>query len=278
MRTGIAALIPREHGAWAMLITAFAAGLALARGVSWLTLASAGAALAAFLLRDSLVILFRQAWIWKQPHAESTPARWLVLALGATLAGCGAALISVRSWPVLAAFGAGAGLLTAAAVILTVRNRQRSPWMQVAVAIGLNAAAPAAWISVRTDFSPALWWLWAMLSVNSVAGVLTVHARLAAKHAQKTHDLEFVAQARWAAGIAIAAIVVAAATGAMRTPWLVLIGAVSAAVYTFDLVRLRRVDELSVPLRRVGLRAMFFSTLYAAAVVMCLATTAPASA
>jgi 4-hydroxybenzoate polyprenyltransferase len=263
-------LIPREHGAWAMLGTAFIAGLVLARGVTWLTLVAAGAVVAAFLIRDSLVVIGRQRFVWRQPKPETAVARRFASALAVVLAACGAMLALARPWAVIAAFGMGAAALTALATFMTVRNRQRSPWMQMAVAIGLNASALAAWISVRPEIDRTVLWLWALLSANSIAGVETVHARLDARQALRTKDSHAVMVSRRNALIAIAALLAAGCAAVTWERWLIAPVIVAAAFYLWDLWKQRGAQELAVPLRRVGLIAMSFSIAYAAAVVALL--------
>src|SRR5579871_3946985 len=99
-RTGSPAhrtFFPREHGATAMLLTPFAAAAVLSRTTSWQELAALIASAMLFAMKDPLVVLARQRWVWKQAHPETHPAlRWALAEL-AVMGLCGAAL--VRSGP-----------------------------------------------------------------------------------------------------------------------------------------------------------------------------------
>src|SRR4051812_12641188 len=91
-------LIPREHGATAMLLTPFCAAAILLRQFYWQELVALTAIAASLAIKDSLVVIARQRFVWKQPHAETGNAKRAATLLGTILLACAAALALVRGW------------------------------------------------------------------------------------------------------------------------------------------------------------------------------------
>ncbi|MBZ5604728.1 MAG: YwiC-like family protein, partial [Acidobacteriia bacterium] len=152
--------VPREHGATAMLLTPFFAAAILLRSIYWQEVVVLIAIVCAFAIKDPLVVIARQRLVWKQPHAETKAAVrsaviefWLMIA-------CGIALLATRDWRPLVALFAGAAGFTAVAVRLTVRNRQRSEWFQVASAVGLSSTSIAACLAAVGEIPQWCWMLW----------------------------------------------------------------------------------------------------------------------
>ena len=265
-------MLPREHGAWGMLALPFLSATALARGWDAMTLPAALAVLGAFCIREPLVVLGRQVFVWRERKPESaTAARFLALNV-IVLAAASALLLRYRNWRLLLALGAAAGALLVVATLLTVFNRQRSVWLQVVSAVGLSASALAAWLAVRPRLEPTAWWLWAVHSAYSTAAVLVVHARLDGRVALKRP--EHSRQAAQALRSAYTAQAVLLGIGGLCVlggqPLLALPLLLAAGSHTIQLGNLRRPDSHTVPLRRVGLRALALSIACSILVVMAL--------
>src|SRR5579883_1024311 len=135
--------IPREHGATAMLLTPFFAAAILLKQVYWPEIVALVAIACAFAIKDPLVVIARQRFVWKQPHPETGVAWRSAVAEFAVLAICGVALLAVRDWRPFIVLFIGAGAFTILAVTLNVRNKQRSEWFQVASAAALTATSLA---------------------------------------------------------------------------------------------------------------------------------------
>src|SRR5579871_4902902 len=104
--------IPREHGATAMLLTPFFGAAILLRDVYWPELFALLAIAASFAIKDPLVVLARQRFLWKQAHPETRDAKRAAAILAAILLTCGAALITERGWQPWIPFIAAAGAFT----------------------------------------------------------------------------------------------------------------------------------------------------------------------
>lgn len=260
-------LVPREHGAWAMLLLPFLSALVLARRLDWETVPASGAALLLFLVREPLVVLWRQAATWKDRRPETTAA-WRSLICYAPAIAVAAALLFWRlpAGPLLA-LSLMAGVLLLSSTYLVVHNRRRSLALQVSSAAGLSASAVLAWLSVRPQVEEAVLWLWGLQFAHSTAAVLAVHARLEARIAVRaSRDLD---KARCRAVVAQALLLAGAALlGALGKWGLAAALALSGGVHSTDLWRLRNRRFVEIPLQRVGLRELAISTAVSALLLM----------
>lgn len=260
-------MIPREHGAWSMLLTPFVAAAVLAKRWSWVEIAALAAVVAAFLAKEPMIVLARQRFVWKLRRPESDVAwRWLA-GEAAVLAVSGA--VFLRVWPP-AALGLLAGsacAFSALAVTLTVRNRQRAAWLQIVSAAALTSSSLAACLSALGKLPAWSWLLWASCAAQAAAGILVVHARLDARRAARDSRAAPAGSRRAAAGVVamlpVVALVLAltgraTAAGAFLLPF---------AAYCFELRRQRDPESLRMPLRTAGLQAMTLSITFTALIV-----------
>lgn len=263
-----ASFVPREHGATAMLLTPFFAAAILLRQVSWQELAALLAATCALVIKDPLVVIARQRFLWKMEHPETRPAVRAAAWEAALMSVCAISLLLTRDWRPLLALFAGAGAFTALAVLVNLRNRQRSEWFQVASAAALSSSAAAACLAVRGAVPVWCWWLWALSALQATAGIFVVHARLDAKIAGRKGQSAARGSRRAAMILVTALLATAAACGFLGRWWLTTALVLAAAGYRFDLQRQRDPAQLQTPLKRVGMEALTLSTFYALAVVI----------
>lgn len=259
-------LLPREHGATAMLFTPMLCAAILLREWRWTELATFSAVVAALEAREPLLVLARQHFVWKQPHPETGAAwRWLFGWL-AVLAVCGRALTT--TWPVeaMAAFGVGAAAFLLLTVAVTVKNRQRSTLFQLFGAVALTSTSVAISLSVSGFVETWCWWLWLLMAMQSAAGILVVHARLDARIASRgtVPAPQVNRRAAWAAlGLMAGAAIPAAMQG---SGWIAGALLLAAAGYSYELRCQRDPGNLQLPLTTVGLRALALAMLFAALV------------
>jgi hypothetical protein len=255
-------MVPREHGAWSMLLVPFAGALLLARRWDVSLIPSTIAMLTVFLVREPLLVLARQRWVWRESRPESiTALRWLAVESALiVLAGCW--LLMLWPWWVVACFGGMAALLTALVVWLTINNRQRSIALQTASAAGLAASPLAVSLAVNRSIHEWAIWLWLLSTAHSTASILVVHARLETRIAARVPGKPAASlKPAWAAqGALLAGGLLCLISG--RT-MLAAALFVSASVHVWDL----RTLQQATPLRTVGLRAMALSILFAAVVL-----------
>lgn len=258
-------MMPREHGATAMLLIPFFAAAILARELRWSEVAALLAVFCVFAAKDPLVVLARQRWIWKQRRPETDVAiRWLI-GEGLILAGCGVVL--AFSWPLwlLVAVGIGAAAFSAIAVYVNVRNRQRSTLFQIVSAFAICSSSVAACVSATGRVQPWCWWLWALCGLQSAAGIFVVHARLDARIAARKGGSTSQASAVLACIILIAA---SSVSVILHQRWIAIALLIAAAAYRYDLQRQKKAESLQMPLKSVGLQAMSLSIAYALMLVV----------
>lgn len=271
------AYLPREHGAWGLLFQPFIAAAVVAGQWTWLYFPALALALLGFLLKEPLIVVVRQRFLWKRETEETGQAvRWTLILLAGIGIGAAAiiALSRVDGRVFAMLIGAG-GVLTVTAVWMTVRNRQRSMALQIASAAGLGSTALLAALVATGSIPGWAWILWAILTAHAVAAIPVVHVRLELK-ARKI-DVAAVTR-RWAIGWQV--IEAAAAGGLMAAGEyrLAMPLAFSAILNWTELRRLTAPEELAVPVKRVGLRLLAISLIHtalAASSVMVAASGSP---
>jgi hypothetical protein len=254
--------LPREHGATAMLLTPIFGVAILARSWRWSELAVLVAAFAALSAKDPAVVLMRQRFVWKQRSPESSVAsRWLV--------GWGVVLLAsvsmlLASWPLTAfvAVGAGVAAFACLAIAVNLKNRQRSTLFQIVSAAALTSTSLATCISALGSIPRWCWWFWALMAIQTSAGILVVHARLDARIALRkatggSHQFRRAAEA--ALGFLMCA---ALAAAILKNVWIGSALVLAVAGYTYDLIRQKDPVSLQLPLKTVGQQALMLSTLY----------------
>lgn len=209
-----ALVVPREHGAWGMLLVPLATGAAagLMRGGQPLPLAIfTTAAMAVFWLRTPV-----ESWLGTTPlHAQSAAERRVVLVFILFLSAIAGLMLAALFWEgrnrSLLPLGAVAVLAFVVQAALKKLSRNLRMAAQVTGALGLTAAAPAAYMVVTGRFdsiAAGLWlanWLFAGDQIHFVQ--LRIHAARAAGWKEKLQRgrLFFAGQFAMLLALAVAA-------------------------------------------------------------------------
>jgi hypothetical protein len=260
--------LPREHGATAMLITPIVCAAILARTWRWAELATLAAAFSALAIKDPLVVLARQRFVWKQRHPETAAAiRWFI---GWVVVLAVSGLVLLFAWPVkaTAAMALGVAVFSLLAVFVNLKNRQRSTLYQIASAAALTSTSLATSLSAAGTIKPWCWWLWLFLALQATAGILVVHARLDARIALRSarpSGNEFRRAAQISL-LVLAAVAIAAATRGLI--FICAAFAAAAAFYAYDLYAQRNPAALQLPLSSVGRRALALSSIYSVLLIL----------
>jgi hypothetical protein len=261
---------PREHGATAMLLTPFAAAAVLSRTASWQEAAALLASATVFAMKDPLVVLARQRWVWKQVHPETRAAiRWVLIEL---LVLCACGVVLARNGPLIAyaLLFPAAGCFTALAVRVNLLNRQRATLFQVASAVALTSTSLLAALSATGAVPRWCWALWGLLAVQAAAGIFTVHARLdlrvaARKTAADLNEKAVLQRPARIFSIVLAVVGLIALLG--RNYWIGAALLLAGAGYGVDLWNQLDSQSLQTPLTKIGIRALTLTIAYAALVV-----------
>jgi hypothetical protein len=257
---------PREHGATAMLLTPFCAAAVLARVVRWQEAAALAAVVCVFMVKDPLVLLARQRWVWKQRHPETPVAmRWIGTAL-AVIAACGFALLATGPWTKYLLLFGGAAAFSGLAIWVNVHNLQRETAFQVASAVALTSTSLTAALAATDTIPGWCWWLWGLTAAQSVAGIFTVHARLDARVAARKRGTDETSRGLAIFFSALLGVAGIAATAASDF-WVGAALLLAAAGYAAELARQRSAAALRMPLTTVGVQMLTMSLVYSAMVV-----------
>ena len=173
--------MPREHGAWAMLLQPFIGTVIVLGLVNWQLFTTLACVVLTFLIREPLLTMARQKWVWREQHPETAVARrTFALQFALLLA---AVVPLARVWTSRELFGLGgvAGALTVFSVTMTVHNRQRELWFQALIAAGLGLSGVAACIALLGSVPGWAWSWWALHTAHFWTGIMVVHVRLQAR-------------------------------------------------------------------------------------------------
>ena len=256
-------VLPREHGAWAMLLLPFVSALLLARRLTWEVLPAAVVVVGLFVIREPQVALWRQARVWKERRAEAEQARRSLVWYVPPILVSGLLLLWRLPFWILLAMGMATALLTLASVYLAVENRRRSLLLQLASAAGLSGSALMAWLAARANWGAAIWWLWGLQFAHSSGALLAVHTRLQTRIASRNGG-ESAGVKLSATAAQVLLLLGAAGCAATGRLGIALALAFSAGVHVADLARLRDPAFLQTPLRRVGWRELGISVVFSA--------------
>jgi hypothetical protein len=259
--------LPREHGATAMLLSPIFCAAILARTWHWSELAVLVAAFAALSAKDPAVLLIRQRFLWKQRNPDSSAAsQWL---LGWSVVLIVSVLVLLATWPLkfFVAMGSGIATFGCLAMIVNLKNRQRSTLFQIASAAALTSTSLATCMSAVGSIPSWCWWFWGLMALQASAAILVVHARLDARIALRKAAVASQ-RFRHAAQAIVGLLLCAAFTATLlRRGWIALALVLAVVGYAYDLMRQKESVSLQMPLKTVGLRALTLSTLYSALLI-----------
>lgn len=253
-------MLPREHGAWGLLLQPFLAG-AITGGLPGRLWAPAVILLlAGFALRAPLLALARCA---KQNRRGGPVLR---MALPWTIAE--AALLGLSLWwlwPHLSpgwriGLLAGGPAFTAMTVWIAASNRQRSRLFQTLSAAALALSAPLAVQLARGSVPAWAWALWLVIVLHSSAAIQLVHERLERRIAAR--DKGAAAPDATPLLVAVAFQIAAGSALAFVDPLWLLPPALSSAFVLMECRRLQHPEVLREPLTRVGWRTLALSALH----------------
>jgi hypothetical protein len=156
-----ALILPREHGAWGLLLVPMITGAGVAfRQASHIfpLILLSTAALALFWLRTPVESLLGTSAMRAETVAEARTVKSVVILLGAIAAVTLAMLLwagrNADLWPL---GGAVAAAFAGQALLKKLRARMLSEMVGI---IGLTAAAPAAYYVITGHFNATAWMLW----------------------------------------------------------------------------------------------------------------------
>ena len=159
----LALILPREHGAWGLLLVPMVTGAGLAFRESTQVLPGVlllVAALTMFWLRTPIESLLGTSALRAQTKDERRAVMIVIACLAAVAALALGALLWAGHNPLLWPIGIAAGLAFVGQALLKKQGRQTRMLSEIVGTIGLAAAAPAAYYVITGKFGSTAWILW----------------------------------------------------------------------------------------------------------------------
>jgi len=215
-------IVPREHGAWGILlvplVTGAAAGL-LKGGDGWQLAPLTIAALALFWLRTPV-----ESWMGATPvRARAAAEIRLVRTAALILAAVSVCALLWLFWGwrnrTVLWIGAAAGIAFAGqAIVKQFRGRNARTAAQMIGAAGLTATAPAAFCAVTGKASPDAWFLWAANLLFAINQIHFVQLRIQTARPKSRRE-KFLAGRGFLANQLILILILCAVCGLGAFPW-----------------------------------------------------------
>lgn len=260
-----ALIVPREHGAWGLLLVPMvtAAGVAFRQNTNVFPFALLlTAALAMFWLRTPLESLLGISAM----RAETKEERGSVAFVVAYLAVVAILAVTMLLWtghkPLLWAIGAAAGMAFVGQAVLRKMGRRTRMLSEIVGTIGLTASAPAVYYVIAGKFGITAWMLWLANLIFAGNQIHYVQIRI---HSAKMVGLRAKLTRAWAFATGQVAMLIVLSVICWRgwMPWLALLAFVPLLLRGFYYF-IQKAEPLQV--RRLGwnelLQAIVFCVLF----------------
>lgn len=249
-----------------MLLEPFLGSWIALKTFAWPVLPALAAVLLMFVIREPLLVLARQRWVWRELKPETAAARRRLAFQLAGLLAAGASLLAAWPWWIVIVIGAAAGALTAVAVWVTVHNHQRKVWFQALSATGLSSSCIPASLALTGAIPSWCWWWWALHAAHFLAGILVVHLRLEARIQARKSPAglapAYRAMRRAAAAVAVALMAAGAALAFFGQPYYALAMLFSGIVHLHGAFSAHTATSVARPMASVGKRALAVSIAF----------------
>jgi hypothetical protein len=168
--------LPQEHGSWPLFLVPCFVGAVVAgewNGPLWAFLIGA---LALFMARQPLGLFVRTQFGRRKAKDAHMALGWAVAYLLLS-----AVLLVPLLWHGrigLLFLGVPAGGLMVLYLVLLTRRQERAFWVQVLAVAGLSLGAPGAYYAATGQWEAIAGWLWVLVFLGGLEGVLSVEVRL----------------------------------------------------------------------------------------------------
>ncbi len=214
--------IPQDHGSWVFLLSPLIIGLFAGKNFTAASLALVVAAMAAFLIRQPLVMAVK-AYTGRRPRTDLPAAHFwmtiygtLALLAVAELIVLGKTYVLLLAIPALPVFGWHLWLVSR-------RDERRKAGVEILATGVLALAAPAAYWIGQDAYHPLGWVLWILTWFQSAASIVYAYLRLQQREWEASPSWGVRFRAGWrASSYTVFNFSLALALGALGLiPWLV---------------------------------------------------------
>jgi len=243
-------IVPREHGAWAVLYGAFLAGIGVAGRVTLPVVLLLGAVTFLAFANGPLALLLRSSGGGTSSVERGRPPFWLfAYTAGALL--CAAPLLAFYRMTFLVPFAMASACFLVLRAFLVREGDDRSLPGELIGTAGLALVGPTAHAVAANGAQPIGALLWLLLSLYFAGGVFYVRMRIRLMVAQRKGATAVSSRARWSclAYHALLLVLIPSLAAADVVPWAVLL-AFAPALWRAA-AGLRRQDAI-LNVRRLG--------------------------
>ena len=243
-------IVPKEHGAWAVLFGAFVAGVGVAGRLAVPVMLLLGAVTFLAFANGPLALILRPAGGQTRPQERRRVIAWFAI-YAAGAAGCLAPLFAVYRMTLLLPFGMAAVCFFALRAFLVRGGDDRSLPGELIGTAGLAMVGPTAHAVAVGDVERVGAILWLLLVLFFASGIFYVRMRIRVLLAQRKGAPAVSRQARWSCLVyhALLVVVVPSLAAASLIPWAMLL-AFAPAIWRAA-AGLRRRDA-ALNLKRLG--------------------------
>jgi hypothetical protein len=220
-----ALILPREHGAWGLLlvpmVTAAGVGFRESSHILPVLLLLTGA-LALFWLRTPVESLLGTSAMRAQTNAERREVAIVIAALAVVAFLALGTLLWAGRNPILWLIGIAAGIAFVGQGILKKRGRSTRMLSEIVGTIGLTASAPAAYYVITGKFGATAWMLWLANLIFAGNQIHYVQLRI---HTARVEGLKNKLSRGWTFALGQFAMAVVLSAAAMRgfLPWVAML-------------------------------------------------------
>jgi hypothetical protein len=261
-------IVPREHGAWAVLYGAFLAGVGVAGRVTLPVFLLLGAVTFLAFANGPLALMVRAAGS-RAPSAERGRAIFWLVGYAAGALVCVAPLLAFYRMAFLVPFAMAAACFLVLRTFLVRERDDRRLSGELIGTAGLALVGPAAHAVAVNGAQPIGAWLWLLLSLYFASGVFYVRMRIRLMAAQRKGTTSVSSRARWSclAYHALLLVLIPGLAVADAVPWAVLL-AFAPALWRAA-AGMRRQD-VTLNVRRLGWSEVAFTAAFVVILVISL--------
>lgn len=256
--------LPKEHGAWGMLLLPLGAGLIVGRGGFQVSLLVTVMVLAGYLARVPLESLLRRS-----RAAEMRP--WLIAEAG--MVGLCALLLLASGRVAWLVPGILAGATFAATLWYGVRRRSRELLNEIIAAVALPLTAPLAYAAASGRLDATAWLLWFVFALYHLQALAYVRSWILGRRANKSDSYlgarnRTVEAAYFTTGVSFALTLFLSLTQA----WPPLLPLAFVPGWGRALAGLPQVGQVELPVKRLGWLEMLQAVIFTALVCLLVRT------
>jgi hypothetical protein len=169
--------LPQDHGSWVFILSPLIIGLAAGKTFSIASFALVLAAMAAFLIRQPIVMAVK-AYAGRRPKTDLPAARFWMSVYGFIVLMSVAEIFYLGYWMVLLLAIPAAPVFAWHLWLVSKRDERKQAGIEILATGVLALAAPAAFWIGQNAYDPLGWILWILTWFQSAASIIHAYLRL----------------------------------------------------------------------------------------------------